>query len=36
MQLLKKNQGVYNVVQFIALFLEVLKISITLAENNAL
>jgi hypothetical protein len=36
MQLLNKNQDVYKLVQFIALFLEVLKISITFAENNAL
>jgi hypothetical protein len=36
MQLLNKNQDVYNIVQFNALFIEVLKISITFAENNAL
>ncbi len=36
MQLLKKNQGMYNIVQFTALFIEVLKISITFAGNNAL
>jgi hypothetical protein len=31
MQLHKKNQDVYNIVRFTALFIEVLKISITFA-----
>jgi hypothetical protein len=35
-QLHKKNQEMYNIVLFTALFIEVLKISITFARNNAL